>query len=84
MQPTETGAAIAGKAASKITTGGAGVAIASGLSSDTVFGLTTSEWSVIGVMGGLVIAFLGFLANVYFKRQHLLIAQMSAKANQDE
>lgn len=75
MERAAEGATIAGKTASAATYGGASGAIASGLASDTVLGLTTSQWSVVGVIGGLVIALLGFLVNVHFKRQHLLIAQ---------
>lgn len=49
-----------------------------------VFGLTTSEWQVVGVIGGLVIALLGWLTNIYFKRQHLLIAREAAKPDPEE
>lgn len=45
-----------------------------GATGATVFGLTPSEWSIIGVIGGLVIAFAGFCVNVYFKRRHLALA----------
>jgi integral membrane sensor domain MASE1 len=84
-QPTaETGATIVSKAATAATYTGSVGAIASGMASDTVFGLTTSEWSVVGVIGGLVIALLGFAVNVYFKRQHLLVALKNAKADFDE
>lgn len=73
---------------SKLATGatytGSAGAIASGMVGDTVFGLTTSEWSVIGVVGGLVIALLGFAVNVYFKRQHLVLAMKKAGADLDE
>lgn len=64
------------RVASSATYGGAAGA--------TVFGFTVSEWSVIGVIGGLVIALLGFFVNIYFKRQHLLIAMRNAKADEDE
>lgn len=73
-----------GKAATVATYTGSAGAIASGMASDTVFGLTTTQWSVVGVIGGLVIALLGFAVNIYFKRQHLLIAQQKAEANPDE
>ena len=72
------------KTATAATYTGSAGAIVSGAVSDTVFGMTTSEWSVIGVIGGLVLAILGFAVNVYFKRQHLLIAQQNAKADPDE
>lgn len=71
------------KAATAITYGGAGGAIASG-AVDPVLGLSTSQWSVLGVVGGLIIALLGFAVNVYFKRQHLLIALQTAKADLNE
>jgi hypothetical protein len=38
--------------------GGSGTAV--------IFGLTPSEWSAIGVIGGLLIGFAGFLVNAYF------------------
>ena len=79
-----TGAAFASKKATAVTYTGSSVAVMSGLASDTVLGLTTSQWSVVGVIGGLVIGLIGVLVNAYFKQQHLLIAQMSAKADPDE
>lgn len=54
----------------------------SGLAGDTVFGLTTSQWSAVGVIGGLVIALLGLVVNIYFKKQHLLIAKQKAEADE--
>jgi ABC-type uncharacterized transport system permease subunit len=83
-QTTETGVTIVTKTATAATYTGSAGAIASGMASDTVFGLTTSEWSVVGVIGGLVIALLGFAVNVYFKRQHLLVALKNAKVDLDE
>lgn len=44
--------------------GGAGVAVVSG--AELIFGLTPGEWSVIGVVGGLLIGAAGFLVNTYF------------------
>lgn len=38
--------------------GGSGTAV--------YFGLTPGEWSAIGVIGGLLIGFAGFLVNAYF------------------
>jgi predicted CDP-diglyceride synthetase/phosphatidate cytidylyltransferase len=84
-QPTaETGVTIVSKVATAATYTGSAGAIASGMASDTVLGLTTTEWSVLGVIGGLVIALLGFAVNIYFKRQHLLIAMKNLKADFDE
>ncbi len=84
QQTTEAGATVLNKTATAATYGGSAGAAMSGLASDAVFGLTTSQWSVIGVIGGLVIALLGFAVNFYFKQQHLLIARQVAKASEDE
>lgn len=72
------------KAATAATYAGSAIATASGVAGETVFGLTTNQWSVVGVIGGLVIALLGFFVNIYFKRQHLLIAQRNAAGDDDE
>lgn len=37
-----------------------------------VFGLTTSEWSVLGI---IIVAVLGFAVNWYYRAQHLRLAQ---------
>lgn len=76
MSQPDAGVTIVTKTASAVTYGGSSGAVA--------FGLTANEWSVVGVIGGLVIAFLGFAVNVYFKRQHLLIAQRKAEADSNE
>lgn len=43
------------------------------------WGLTSVQWSAIGVLGGLFLAFLGLIlktaVDVYFKQQHLKLAQ---------
>lgn len=44
-----------------------------------IFGLTPSEWSVIGVIGGLLIAALGYITSTWFKAQHLKLAQEAAR-----
>ena len=59
------------KASSVATQAGAGVAL--------VFGLTPSEWSVIGVIGGLIVAVAGFMVNVYFGWRRLKIDRAKAK-----
>lgn len=56
------------KTASAITYGGAGTAV--------FFGLTANEFAAIG---GLTIAFIGLLVNVWYKHQHLKIAKKAAK-----
>lgn len=44
-----------------------------------IFGLTPSEWSVIGVIGGLLFAAAGFLMTAWFKAQHLKLAKRVAE-----
>lgn len=61
------------KAASALTYGGSGSA--------AVFGLTPSEWSVIGIIGGLAIALAGFFVNVWFKRAQLALAAKKVAAD---
>lgn len=48
--------------------GGAGVAVVSGSYSgvEYVLGLTPSQWSVVGVIGGLLIGVIGLAVNSYF------------------
>lgn len=46
------------KVSSIATYGGGGTAI--------VFGLTPGEWQVVGIVGGLVIGFVGLVFKVYF------------------
>jgi hypothetical protein len=83
QQTTETGIVFMGKTATAATYVGSAGAAASGLSGEAILGLTTSQWSVVGVIGGLAIAFLGFCVNVYFKRQHLLIAMKTSQPDLD-
>jgi hypothetical protein len=49
--------------------GGAGVAVVSGgyTGVEYVLGLTPSQWSVIGVIGGLVIGMTGLVVSTYFQ-----------------
>lgn len=56
----EAASAVAAKAASVATYGGAGSAI--------FFGLTANEF---GAICGVVIGFIGLVANIWFKHQHL-------------
>lgn len=63
------------KAAQTLTyTGGA---------TSVVFGLTPGEWQVIGVIGGLVAAFLGLLVTWGYKHAHYKLAR-EMKAGLDE
>ena len=59
------------KAATAATYTGAGTAV--------FFGLTANEFAAVG---GLVIALIGLLVNIWFKHQHLQIAKQSGKANE--
>jgi hypothetical protein len=52
-----------------------------GSGSAVMFGMTPSEWSVIGVIVGIVIAVVGFAVNVWFKVQHLDLARRKAEAD---
>lgn len=58
---------IAAKTANVATYGGSGAAV--------VFGLTPSEWQVIGIIGGLVTAVAGFGLSWWYKHQHLKIVR---------
>lgn len=50
----------------------AGAALSAGAAAPHyVFGLTLDEWSVLGIIFGMLMAFAGWCTNVYFKRQHL-------------
>lgn len=40
-----------------------------------LFGLTSSEWQAIGVLGGLILGALTYLTSVYFKKKHLELAR---------
>jgi hypothetical protein len=63
-------AAAAASGAKAMTYTGAGTAV--------YFGLTNGQWSVVGVIGGLILGALGLIVNAgitfYFKRQHLKLA----------
>jgi hypothetical protein len=49
-----------------------------------VFGYTPAEWSVIGVIGGLAFAALGFvvgtITNIFYKQKHYKLAQAAMRA----
>lgn len=65
--------AVTTKVASAATFGGSGAAV--------IFGLTANEFAAIG---GLAIALVGLLVNIYFKHQHLKLARETAKADEQE
>ena len=60
----EAASAVASKAASVATYGGAGSAI--------FFGLSANEF---GALCGVIIGVIGLIANIYFKHQHLQLAK---------
>ena len=43
------------------------------------FGLSSTEWSVVGVIGGLLIAFFGFMVNWYYRERHYRLAEAKAR-----
>jgi hypothetical protein len=61
---TEVASVVATKAASVATYGGAGSAI--------FFGLSANEF---GALCGVIIGFIGLVANIWFKHQHLKLAR---------
>jgi hypothetical protein len=63
----EAATALATKASSVATYGGAGSAI--------FFGLTANEF---GALCGVVIGVIGLIANIYFKHEHLKLARKEA------
>ena len=64
---TDVASAVAAKTASVATYGGAGSAI--------FFGLSANEF---GALCGVVIGFVGLIANIWFKYQHLQVAKKEA------
>lgn len=68
-----TNEAVSTKIASAATYGGSSAAV--------IFGLTANEFAAIS---GVVIAVCGLLVNIYYKHQHLKIAQKNARADEEE
>lgn len=52
-----------------------GAAVFAGGGTAMVFGLSTSEWSVVGVIGGLLVGVGGLIVNIYFKHKHLQVVR---------
>jgi len=50
-----------------------------GSSTAVAFGMTGTEWSVIGVVGGLIVAILGFAVNWFYKERHYRLAQEKSR-----
>lgn len=57
------------KVSSTAANGGAGVAVVSGgvQGVELILGMTPSQWSVTGVIGGLLIGVVGLMVNAYFQ-----------------
>jgi hypothetical protein len=62
------------KASQYAQNGGAGTAFVSGSAGAAmagkehlIWGLTTDEWSVLGVIGGLLVGLIGLVLNTYFQ-----------------
>ena len=68
--------AAAGKVASAATYVGSGTAFVSGAAE--VFGFTPAEWSVIGVIGGLLVAVVGAVVNLIYRHKHYRLAVQRA------
>lgn len=49
-----------------------------GSGSAIVFGLTPGEWSVIGVIVGILVAIAGLAINTYYKQAHYSLAEKLA------
>ena len=60
------------EAASAIATKASSVATYGGATSAVFFGLTANEF---GALCGVIIGFIGLVANIYFKYQHLQLAR---------
>lgn len=73
------------KASEAAVSGGSGFAMGSG--GALYLGLTSVQWSAVGVIGGLAVAFVGLIVktwvDIYFKNQHLRLAQERAKVLAD-
>ena len=74
---------IAAKAASAAQWGGAGGLVGGGMAV-RVFGLTVDQWTVLGIVVGMALGVIGYATNVYFKRQHLRLAEKNGKPDTDE
>lgn len=62
----------------------ANAAIGSGSGAAVIFGLTPSEWSVVGVIGGLLIALAGLFVQVWFQNKRLQIVRGMAVVNDED
>jgi F0F1-type ATP synthase assembly protein I len=74
------------KAATAAQAAGSTVAAASG--TGLVLGLTTTQWSVVGILGGLIVALAGVIAktwvDIYFRAQHLKLSRQVMHAGDED
>jgi hypothetical protein len=83
--PQEATEAAITKVALTVQNAGAAVAVGSGTANafNQVLGLTPSQWTVVGIIGGLVVGAIGMLANVainaWFKHQQLKLLARGRK-----
>lgn len=64
-----------------LATKAASVATYGGSASAVFFGLTANEFAALG---GLCVAIIGLLVNIWFKFEHLKIAKQALKPNSEE
>lgn len=64
-----------------VATKAASVATYGGSASAVFFGLTANEFAALG---GLCVAIVGLLANIWFKHQHLKLAREKHAADSEE
>lgn len=85
-QTAETGTDLVSKVATAAQYGGPAITV--GSATKQYFGYTLDEWSLIGIFTGIALGVFGFVTtqvvNIYFKRQHLRLAQMKAGEFYDE
>lgn len=67
------------KVASDVTYTGATISAAAAMP-HYIFGLTLDEWSVLGIIFGMAMAFAGWLTNLWFKRAHFKLAEARVDA----
>lgn len=68
-------------AGSTLAAGSAVAAPSTIMSPELILGLTLTQWSVLGIVFGMLMAVVGWATNLYYKRQHLQLVQ--SKATQD-
>jgi hypothetical protein len=79
-QAADAGATLVSKLAGTAQVAGVGLAV--GSATKQYFGFTLDEWSLIGILFGIVLGLVGFVVgqavNIYFKAQHLKLAREKA------